>query len=162
MWRALLIPLTLIMLGDAAHARDLHRWWDLNCGGCHGHSAAFARQFLKVVDGRLVGVHPDRDLRLFLGNHGVPRDEIEAVHAMLLAQATSQPEFKARCGGCHGAAAELARRSIIVRDGVLYGRRSSQRLREFLDGHAGIRADEVAFYLDLLTRLEREVREPRP
>ena len=38
---------------QTAVARDLHEYWDRNCGNCHGHAASFARRFLTVKDGKL-------------------------------------------------------------------------------------------------------------
>lgn len=157
----LLVALALLVPGPRAKAQDLHRWWELNCGDtCHGHAGTFARRSLRVVDGQLVGVHPDRDLREFLGRHGVPGEGIEAVYAMLLAQVESGEVFKPRCGQCHGTAAAFVRKSVELRDGVPFARRAKRSLSAFLPGHAGIRADEVAFFIELLARVKREVGKP--
>jgi hypothetical protein len=50
-------------------ARDIHAFWDSRCGGCHGHAGDFARRYLKVESGKLVGRHHTDNLRLFLGQH---------------------------------------------------------------------------------------------
>jgi hypothetical protein len=161
MHRLLPVILTLLALGADAQALDLHRWWDLNCGdSCHGHAATFARRSLRVVDGELVGVHPDRDLRAFLAKHGAPRDNIDAVYEMLLAQVETREVFKPRCGGCHGTAAAFVRKSIVLRGNDLYARHAEKPVSAFLPGHAGIREDEIPFFVDLLTRVKRETGAP--
>lgn len=150
---ALLLPLP-------AHATDLHRLWDDRCIECHGHAASFSRQYLTVVDGTLQGRHPARDLRLFLRNHFLAAEEVEAVHAMLLAQASSNPQFKERCSGCHQSAAQFARDTLLFRSGVLYGRKSQQPVEEFLQSHRNNSAEDAAFFSALLTRVAREVEVP--
>jgi hypothetical protein len=157
---ALLTAAMILTTVGEAPALDLHRYWDQRCGECHGHAGAFARRFLSVRDGELQGRHPVGDMRLFLRNHGVPAGEVDAVYAMLLAQASSPGGFDSRCGSCHGSAAELARGSLVLRDGVLRGVRSSRPVAEFLRDHAGLRPEEVTFFTDLLTRVEREVNRP--
>jgi hypothetical protein len=52
-------------------ARDIHAFWDSRCGGCHGHAGDFARRYLKVESGKLVGRHHTDNLRLFLGQHEI-------------------------------------------------------------------------------------------
>lgn len=42
-----------------------------------------------------------------------------------------------QCGGCHGHAADFARQALEVRDGVVFGRASGQRLDDFLLRHNG-------------------------
>ena len=158
---ASLVAATL-MVGHAevAAAIDLHRFWDQRCSDCHGHAGDFARRTLSVKDGRLLGRHHQDDLRLFLGNHGVPPGDVDATYGMLLAQASSAPEFMRRCGGCHGSAAALARSSLLVKDGVLYGRGSGQPITEFLAHHGGLTPADVPRFAELLKRLESEVHRP--
>jgi hypothetical protein len=147
----------LIMLQSAARAIDLHAYWDDHCGSCHGHAAAFARNFLAVKDRRLQGRHHVNDLARFLANHYLPADMVAPVTAMLIAQVTTKPRFKARCGRCHETAAALARRSLTLRDGVLVSRATGKPTAEFLNGHARLSAAEVPFFADVLTRVTREV-----
>jgi hypothetical protein len=111
--------------------------------------------------GELRGQHPAGDLRLFLSNHGVPAADVEAVHAMLLAQASGEPDFATRCGGCHGTAAALARDRLEVRDGLLVGRGSGRPVAAFLQaGHAGLTPEDAARLTEVLARVEREVHRP--
>jgi hypothetical protein len=140
-----------------AEALDLHDYWDKNCGSCHGHAGAFARRFLSVKDGKLQGRHHVDNLEVFLANHYLPRDLIAPVSNMLIAQATSEPRFQKECGRCHQSAAAMARESLALRAGVLVSRASGRPTAEFLSGHARIRPDDVSFYVDLLTRVTKEV-----
>ncbi len=157
----IIILAAVFVISSVATATDLHHLWDDRCGDCHGHSADFAREFLNIVDDKLHGQHSDRDLRLFLSDHYLAgSDQVDAVYAMLLAQASSQAQFKTKCGGCHEQAAQLARESLLLRDGELYGRHSERPISEFMQRHGRLEADEVAFFVKLLTRLERETRQP--
>ncbi len=155
---ALLAPM---LLAPGGAGTDLHQFWEGTCADCHGHAGPFARRFLTVEDGRLLGRHHRDDLAAFLANHHVPRDLVGPVHDMLLAQASTPPRFQERCGRCHESAAALARESLELRDGTLYARKSGQALAQFLPRHAKLRltAEEIGFFTDLLARLEREVRQ---
>lgn len=145
----------------AARATDLHRLWDDRCIECHGHAAEFARQYLTVVDGTLQGRHPARDLHLFLRNHFLSAQEVDAVYAMLQAQASTNPKFKETCGGCHGSAAQFARDSLLFRSGVLFGRTSDRPVEQFLQHHRDGTAADAAFFAALLSRVAGEVEVPR-
>ena len=159
---ALAIVLTILtsMTTDAT-AIDLHRFWDQTCAECHGHSADFSRRFLTVEDGRLTGRHHKDDLLSFLSNHHLPPDLVAPVHDMLQAQASTEPRFRDRCGSCHETAAALARDSLTIQDGVLYGKGTGHPVAEFLKRHGRLQSNEIPFFVDLLTRVEREVHENR-
>lgn len=162
MTRAATVAAAIVFLaaaGGPASALDLHAFWDQRCRDCHGHAGAFARGFLTVRDGELRGRHPAGDLRLFLGHHGVPAADVEAVYGMLLAQASAAPEFASRCSGCHGTAAAFARSALAFRDNRLLGR-DGRPVAEFLPGHTGLTADEAARFVELLTRVTQEVHRP--
>ena len=160
-WRSLIGLLAVAcLIPAAAGAVDLHRLWEDRCGDCHGDAGDFARAFLSVTDGNLQGRHPDRDLRLFLQNHYLKHNEIDAVYSMLLAQASSQAQFKAKCGACHGQAATFVRESLLRRDGVLYGRESGRPLSEFLQRHRHLDESEIVFFVQLLNRIDSEVNRP--
>lgn len=141
-------------------AIDLHRFWDQRCADCHGHAGAFARNFLTVQDGVLQGSHHRNDLRGFLGNHGAPAGDVDAIYAMLLAQAQRQDEFKARCGRCHRTAADVARGLHPDQSGVLVLERTGRPVAAFLAHHGGLTRNQVPFFVELLTRLEGEVHRP--
>lgn len=157
---ALLAAAVFVAWGAAcAHAAplDLHDQWDQRCKGCHGHAGDFARRWLTVENGHLVGRHHRADLRAFLRNHYLADDLVEPVVQMLTAQATQEPVFKSRCAGCHGAAAEFARRSLAWRNGALHGGSSGKPVSDYLKTHGGLGATEIAPMVDVLTRLRSEV-----
>lgn len=147
----------LLSLTMDATAVDLHHFWDQTCAECHGHSAEFSRRFLTVRDGKLTGRRHKDELLGFLSNHHLPLELVIPVHDMLLAQASTGPQFKDRCGSCHDTAAALARDSLLIRDDKLYGKGTGRPVAEFLIGHGRLKADEIPFFVDLLTRVEREV-----
>jgi hypothetical protein len=155
---ALALAITLATAGSAiASGVDLHEYWDNNCASCHGHAAAFARRFLTVKDGKLQGRHHVDNLTVFLGNHYLNRDLIEPVSEMLKAQVTTVPRFRNECGRCHESAAALARESLALRDGVLVSRTSGLPITDFLSGHAGIKPADVPFFVEVLTRVAKEI-----
>jgi hypothetical protein len=156
----LILAMLLVLitpLQSSARTIDLHAYWDDRCAECHGHSAAFARRFLTVKDGRLQGRHHVHDLQRFLMNHYLPPDMVAPVTAMLMAQVTTEPRFEKQCGRCHDTAAALARKALTLRDGVLINRATGKPTAEFLKGHQGLSAAEVPFFVGVLMRVTREV-----
>lgn len=154
---AFLVP--LLLPTSPGKATDLHQFWEQTCGDCHPHAGAFAQRFLTMKDGKLQGRHHTDDLIVFLQHHYLPQNLVQPMYEMLLAQASTGPRFKERCGRCHESASDLARESLVVRDGVLHGRESGRPVAEFLPRHAklGLTPEDVTFFTDLLTRVEREV-----
>jgi hypothetical protein len=139
---------------------DLHWLWDDRCAECHGHSADFTRQFLRASDGQLAGRHHDANLREFMRHHYLPVSEVDALYAMLLAQAVTPPRFATECGKCHGNAARLVRANTRLRAGEALELLSGQTLRHFLQGHRGLQGDDIDFYVELLTRVAAETGKP--
>ena len=160
--KACICLITAVLLTPAARATgiDLHYMWDDRCFECHGHAAEFARRTLSISNGRLQGRHHVDDLRRFMRNHYLADNEIDAVYRMLLAQASSQARFKEECSRCHNTAANFVRHSLEFRNGVLYGRKSGQPVRGFLNYHMGLDPYGVAFFNKLLTRVASEVYRP--
>ena len=152
-----LVASALVISAFRASAIDLHWLWDDRCADCHGHAGDFSRNFLSVYGGELQGRHHIHDLHLFLNNHYLAGNEVNAVYNMLLAQATNQARFKSECVSCHDTAASFVRSSLELRDSVLYSRNSGRPIRSFLDHHRGLNADDVAFFMNLLTRVAHEV-----
>lgn len=136
---------------------DLHAYWDQRCQDCHGHSSEFARRSLQVEKGRLVGVHHRSDLPLFLRNHYLSDDLVAPVSAMLMAQLQTAPLFGAKCARCHDTAAEFARKSLTLTDGVLVGKSSGRSVADYLTSHGGLKPSEVPVVVDSLTRVQKEV-----
>lgn len=144
--------------GNAA-AADLHAYWDDRCAGCHGDAGAFARRTLKLDSGQLVGTHHAQasTLQQFLRSHYIAEELIEPVTLMLTAQASAAPLFKSHCAGCHASAADLARTSLVWRDGVLTGRKSGRPVEPFLASHGGLSAAQVPEMMQTLKRVMGEV-----
>jgi hypothetical protein len=154
------IAAMLLTTATEAAGIDLHLMWDDRCFACHGHSAEFARRFLSVSNGELQGRHHVHDLRRFMHNHYVADSNVDAVYNMLLQQASTQARFKDNCSRCHESAAIFARRSLELRNGELYGRKSGLPVRRFLDNHGALDQEEVDFFARLLTRVAHEVYRP--
>jgi cytochrome c5 len=141
----------------AGAATDLHDYWDSRCRECHGDSAAFARSTLRVEGGRLLGRHHTEGLATFLRQHYLSDDLLVPVMQMLQAQVTTSPVFKEKCAGCHGTAADFARESLVMRDGVLVGRVSGRAVRDDLQRHGKLAPSQVAPMVATLERVLGEV-----
>jgi mono/diheme cytochrome c family protein len=137
--------------------RDLHAYWDGRCKDCHGDSAAFARSTLRLDQGRLVGRHHGADLPTFLRNHYLADELVTPVTAMLAAQVAASPQFKEHCAGCHGTAADFARRSLVLRGSVLTGKASGKPVADYLATHGGLPPAETPAMLQTLRRVLQEV-----
>ncbi len=145
----------------AAGGLDLHWLWEDRCMECHGHAADFARAHLRVSGNELVGNHPRRDLRLFLGNHyAAGSGEVDGLYRMLKRQAQTPPKFREECSGCHDSAARLVRDRLDLRDGTLYLRGSDESVRAFLGHHFELDEEEADFFAEVLTSIAREVYRP--
>lgn len=156
-----LVVVLLLPLSNAG-AIDLHGFWDDRCQECHGHAAAFARTHLKVDAGKLTGSHPDRDLRTFLGQHEMGPENAGQVYEMLLAQAQAKPLFQQKCSSCHGTAADFARKSLALQEGVLVGNKKRLPVSEFLKRHGKVAAADIPVLVESLMRVLTEVGGPRP
>lgn len=56
-----------------------------------------------------------------------------------------------QCGGCHGHAGDFARQALDLRDGVVFGRASGQKLDDFLVRHnGGYSPAQIAALADML------------
>ena len=157
---AVFVALLLFINKGRASGIDLHWLWDNQCAECHGHSAEFAHKFLKVTNGQLQGNHHVQDLRLFMRNHYTQNTEVDAVYEMLLAQALTKPRFKQECSNCHDSATSFVRQSVVLQGKVLLSRESGQPIREFLQQHRQLDANDVNFFMSLLNRVAREVYRP--
>jgi hypothetical protein len=143
-----------------AAGTDLHWLWDDRCVECHGHSGEFTRRFLRADDGELSGPHHSDNLRDFMRHHYIPASEVDAVYAMLLAQALTPPRFQSECSNCHASAAQLVRASTTLRAGDSLRLRSGQTVRQFLQGHRALQTGDIDFYVALLTRVAGETGKP--
>lgn len=141
----------------ATPVTDLHAYWDSRCKECHGHAADFARRFLSVESGRLQGTHHRENLAGFLRQHYLSDDLVAPVSAMLMAQVGSTTLFRDKCAGCHGTAADFARKHLMLRDGDLLGAPSGRKVGDFLHQHGGLAPAEIAPMVESLKRVRAEV-----
>ena len=140
-----------------ADGRDLHAYWDGRCKDCHGDSATFARSTLRLEQGRLAGRHHGADLPVFLRNHYLADELVAPVTAMLAAQVTTSPQFKEHCAGCHGTAADFARKSLVLRGNVLTGKANGKPVADYLATHGGLPPAEIPAMVKSLQRVLGEV-----
>ena len=157
---SVLVTALLVIPTLRASGIDLHWLWHDRCAACHGHSADFARKFLRVSSGELQGWHHVHDLRRFLYTHYLAGHEVDAVYNMLLAQVNNQARFKGECVSCHDTAATFVRNSLELRDGVLYSRNTGRPVRRFLEHHRELNSDDVEFFINALTRVAQEIYRP--
>lgn len=149
--------LATLPLHAASDAVDLHAYWEQRCQGCHGHAGEFARRFLAVEEGRLVGQHHRQDLDRFLRQHYLADRLVQPVTAMLMAQVTTPPLFAQRCAGCHGPAADFARTRLALKNGVLVGTGTGRPVLDTLATHGRLTAQEAAQVTESLQRVYGEV-----
>lgn len=141
----------------AAEDVDRHAIYEGSCAGCHEpHAGDFVRNNIDLVDGNLLGRSTGLPVRAFLeGGHGrLSSEQIELIVAHLGTIRTSGFVFRNKCAICHVSAVELARRELILRDGVLTGRYSGRTIAEFLADHGRLTTEEVP---DMVTTLSRQL-----
>lgn len=154
----LALPLVCAIPGPCVFAADLHAFWDSRCANCHRHAGEFARNHLKIKDGRLTGRNPERDVCAFLVGHGAGEALAGAVCQMLSAQSATPSLFKQKCAGCHETAADLARTGLVPGDGgALKGKSNGRELAEFLVTHGKLEAGELQILVQTLQRVATEV-----
>lgn len=143
-----------------ASGLNLHWLWHNSCADCHGHSADFSRRFLSDNDGQLMGLHYQENIKLFLHNHYLAGTEVDAMYDMLHAQLITPPRFKNECNHCHANAVVFVQKSLLFDNGVLVGQKSKLAVKEFLQNHQGLNADDIEFYMQQLTRIAHEIYRP--
>lgn len=125
------------------------------CGHCHGGADELIKERAALRDGVLLGRRSRGDIRAFLGRHFGSRSEtdIATIHMELLRVARGGGRFRQQCAICHVSAEMLARESLILRDGELFGRYSGHRIADFLSRHGRLATrDDAAFFVDVLRR----------
>ncbi|MEN8197625.1 MAG: hypothetical protein ABFS30_14095, partial [Pseudomonadota bacterium] len=111
--------------------------------------------------GLLQGRRSGSDIRAFLGSHFGQRGEadIATIYMELLRIARGGGRFQQQCAICHVSAEKLARESLILRDGELYGRYSGRRIADYLIGHGRLaKQEDAAFFEQVLRRNLRVAR----
>ena len=89
-------------------------------------------------------------------NHYLTDELVAPVMQMLTAQVTTRPLFKQHCAGCHGAATEFARESLVLRDGKAVGRKGGRAVVEYLRTHGGLAPADIPVMAATLERVLRE------
>ncbi|MBE9553969.1 MAG: hypothetical protein IMF05_10945 [Proteobacteria bacterium] len=124
------------------------------CGNCHGSADALLEERAILKSGVLLGRSSNRDIRTFLGSHFGQRssEDVDIVYREILRVARGGGRFKQQCAICHVSAEELARKSLILRDGELYGRYSGRRIADYLTGHGRLATQEDAVFFEQVLR----------
>ena len=125
------------------------------CGSCHGDAQGILEERAILKDGTLLGRRSNRDIRDFIGRHFGQRNsgDVETIYMELLRVAQGGGRFRRQCAICHVSAEELARRTLILKDGSLYGRYTGRPIAEFLIGHGRLaKQEDAAFFEQVLKR----------
>ena len=124
------------------------------CGNCHGSADALLEERAILKSGVLLGRSSNRDIQTFLGRHFGQRSEadVATIYMELLRVAKGGGRFKRQCAICHVSAEELARKSLILRDGELFGRYSGRPIADFLTRHGRLPTQEDAAFFEQVLR----------
>ena len=124
------------------------------CGNCHGSADELLKERAALKDGVLLGRRSGQDIRAFLGRHFGQRSEadVATIYMELLRIAVRGGRFKQQCAICHVSAEELARKSLILRDGELFGRYSGRPIADFLTRHGRLPTQEDAAFFEQVLR----------
>lgn len=160
--RALLpLVITLLVGANAAQALDLHWFWDQTCRDCHGPVGVFAGQRLKVEGDKLAGKSRTGDLKSFLARHHVRDGALaERIYGMLRVQAAMAPAYQQRCAGCHAAAVDLVRGSLVAENGAILAKAAREPLPILLARHGDASPQEIATLAAALERIWSEIKGP--
>ena len=143
----LTIALTSFFPAATALAQEAgyHARFEAECGRCHGHSGAFARDRLEIVDGQLVGRESGRLVERFLEGHpgGLTQADIALFRDVMYRQVEAGGLFREKCAVCHGRAVELAAANLGITEGVLIIRYNKTPVRDFLTSHGRLSVREI-------------------
>jgi mono/diheme cytochrome c family protein len=152
------ILLAAMLLNPLPGAAQDDEWPGLyfeKCGRCHGDAHALLDERAVLRGDILVGRSSGKDLRAFLDRHFGRRDEeqVAKIYMELTRVAQGGGRFRQQCAICHVSAEALARESLVLRDGKLFGRYSGRRIADFLIGHGRLEtSDDAAFFEEVLRR----------
>ncbi len=152
--RALAVIAFLLYLPTAAQAQpiDPHALFEEKCGRCHEHAGTFAREKLTIANGEVVGLRSGKPVLKTLASHfGKLSDaEAELIVDMFRRQIESGGLFESKCRFCHDPAKDLARQTLVMRNGQLTGRYSGRSIETFLSYHGRLEGGELVVMLDIL------------
>ena len=152
--RDLAVIAFLLCLPLAAQSQpiDPHALFEAKCGRCHDHAGVFALETLTIEAGDVVGRQSGKPVLTTLANHFGRLSEAEAVLIvdMFRRQILSDGLYKAKCRFCHDPAKNLARQTLILREGQLVGRYNGRSIEDLLSYHGRLEGDEQKTVLDML------------
>ena len=161
-WLAAMLLSMTAQSGTPAYSADPHEIFESRCALCHGeHAGRFTRESIVLRDGVLQGRNSGAALEPFLASHvgGQDAETVALLTEMFRLQLASGGLFEARCRICHERARDLARLTLVLRNGGLIGRYSGRDIRSFLDRHGRLSARE-AETLHALLRWQLETAKP--
>ncbi|MGI9508937.1 MAG: hypothetical protein ACR2QJ_06275 [Geminicoccaceae bacterium] len=131
---------------------DPHWLFEEKCGRCHEHSGTFAREKLTIENGEVVGLRSGKLALKTLASHFGKLSDADAglIVDMFRRQIESGGLYESKCRFCHDPAKDLARQTLILRNGQLTGRYSGRSIEKFLSYHGRLVGDELAVMLDML------------
>ncbi|MCE8547535.1 hypothetical protein KBY25_17050 [Ruegeria pomeroyi] len=153
----LLTALLALFLAAPARAQsvDPHRLYEERCAGCHlSHAGDFVWQDLALTQEGLTGQRSGRSVAAMLkAGHGrLTPQEVAILLAHFDMIRASGQLFRQKCRACHVSARDLARHSLILREGELTGRYTDRDIAAFLVGHGRLTPEQVAQMLEVLKR----------
>ena len=74
-----------------------------------------------------------------------------------LQAASSSQRFEDECSECHGKAADFVAEWLEFRNGKLTGMGSEKTVADFLRKHQGLKQPDIDYYVDLLTRVAKQI-----
>lgn len=151
----LVILASLLCLPMIARSQpvDPHALFEEKCGRCHEHAGAFALETLSIEDDEVVSQRSGKRVLDTLNGHfgKLDRTEADLIVDMFRRQIVSGGVYKAKCRICHDPAKDLARQTLIIRQGQLIGRYSGCVTEDFLNDHGRLQGNERRVVLDMLT-----------
>jgi hypothetical protein len=158
-WRCLpfgLFVLQVLFLSPPTMAQSLigdpHALFEDRCGRCHGHAGAFALEKLTIENDEVVGQRSGKVVLKTLASHFGRLTDVEArqVVDMFRRQIEAGGLYQTKCRICHDPAKDFARRTLMLRDGQLFGRYSGRPVVDLLSYHGRLQDDERMVLLDML------------
>ena len=86
--------------------------------------------------------------------------EVDGIYEMLLAQASTSARFKNECSRCHGNTAQFVRNSMVFQKEELMSLKFEYPVRRFIEHHQRLKSNDIEFFMNLFTRVAREVYRP--